>query len=86
MKSQHKNFPLFAVFAVLLVLCACVNAAAEDFTDLFSGEFDNQLRQPFSWQSSGVVMKYLITISQKEPLTGMYLPYFSHETDKAETL
>ena len=80
-----KKFPHFAVLAVFLILCALQNVAAQNLVGDFSGEFDNQLRQPFSWQSSGDVMKYLITISQKNPLTGTYISYFTHETNKAET-
>ena len=80
-----KNFPHFAVLAVFMLLCARQNVAAQIHVGDFSGEFDNQLRQPFSWQSSGEVMKYLITISQKNPLTGTYISYFTHETDEAET-
>ena len=85
-----KNFPHFAVLAVFMLLCARQNVAAQNISAQnlvgdFSGEFDNLLRQPFSWQSSGDVMKYLITISQKNPLTGTYVSYFTHETDEAET-
>ncbi len=80
-----KKIPHFAVLAVFMLLCVRQNVAAQNLVGDFSGEFDNQLRQPFSWQNCGDVMKYLITISQKNPLTGTYVSYFIHETDEAET-
>ena len=46
----------------------------------------NQIRQPFSWDSAGDVLKYEITIEQFNILQNRYIKYFEHETNEEETL
>ena len=45
----------------------------------------NQIRQPFSWDSAGDVLKYEILIEQFSILHNRYEKYFEHETNEEET-
>ena len=45
----------------------------------------NQIRQPFSWESAGDVLKYAIKIEQFNMLSNKWETYFEHETNEEET-
>ncbi len=45
----------------------------------------NEIRQPFSWDSAGDVLKYEITIEQYSILHNGWMKYFEHETNDEET-
>ncbi|WP_027729348.1 hypothetical protein [Treponema sp. C6A8] len=45
----------------------------------------NQIRQPFSWDSAGDVLKYEITIEQFSIIHNNWIKYYEHETNDEET-
>lgn len=45
----------------------------------------NEIRQPFSWDSAGDVLKYEITIEQFSIIHNNWIKYFEHETNDEET-
>ena len=45
----------------------------------------NEIRQPFSWDSAGDVLKYEITIEQFSIIHNNWIKYYEHETNDEET-
>ena len=93
MLSRKRSVSLMVLYLLSLpywtLFCQEADPESNDYDFLSDTQNENAanntVRQPFSWESAGDVLKYGILIEKKNETTGKYEQYFTYVTNEEET-